>query len=317
MTISVIVPTYNCGEFIAEAIDSILKQTRPPQQIIIVDDGSTDDTELVVRRYTDRRIEYIKQKNAGVSAARNVGLSMANGEFVTFLDADDRWHPTFVERMREIMVANQNASCAFANFVRFEHATGKVLSDQFSYYRELCQPEPQDDVPSAAVRIIPQTHAFSFFVGMGEIPAFTMVMMFRRSRIFDLRFNTTLKICEDTHFALRAFMRGDVSFTSEVLCDMRRHGNNATHAYHAIAVHKLNALKALAPFVADDMDTAYRDRLVKAHIDAALYQVRIGHLRIGLRNYLDGLLVRGSPRRKVTGSARMMLSLLQGLRSVG
>lgn len=309
MTVSVIVPTYNCAKFIAEAIESILTQTRPPEQIIVVDDGSTDDTAQVVRRY-GRLIEYVKSpENLGVSAARNLGLAAARCDFVTFLDADDRWRPTFVQRMREMMIANPDAAVAFANFVRFDQKTGKVMPDQFSYYGEL-QPDLQDE-PTAAVRILGKQQAFRCLVGMGEIPAFTVVMMFRRSMTDDLRFDTTLKVCEDTHFALRAFMRGDVAFTSEVLCEVRRHATNATRQHHEIAVHKLRALKALAPFVNASDAAAYRDRMVKAHIDAALYQAKSGDIRTSLRTYLNGLLVRGSPVRKLKGSARLALNLLQ------
>lgn len=312
-TVSVIVPTYNCGRFIGQAIDSILDQTQPPEQIIIVDDGSTDDTEQVVRRYSNHRIEYIKQANAGVSAARNAGLDAAIGELVTFLDADDRWRPTFVERMHEILIASPTAVCAFSNFVRFDHETGDVLGDQFRYYREL-QPELQDE-PSAALRSIPREYAFRSLIGMGEIPAFTVVMMFRRSMIEGLAFDQGLTVCEDTHFALRTFMRGDVAFTSEVLCEVRRHGANATHRYDEIALHKLRALKALRPDVnAADM-AAYRDRLVKAHVDAAIYQTKSGHVRAGLRTYLDGVLVPSSPMRKLKGSVRVALALPRGLMS--
>lgn len=315
-TVSVIVPTYNCGRFIGQAIDSILGQTWVPDQILIVDDGSTDDTEQVVRRYTDPRIEYIKYSdNQGVSTARNVGLAAAQGDFVTFLDADDRWRPTFVERMREMMVVNPNSACAFANFVRFDEETGEVLGDQFRYYREL-QPPLQDE-PTAAIRSIPKEWAFRSLIGMGEIPAFTVVMMFRRSLMDDVRFYRSLAVCEDTHFALRTFMRGDVAFTSEILCEVRRHGSNATREHHTIAVHKLVALKALGPYVSSANLAAYRDRLVKAHIDAAIYQTKSGRVRDGLRCYLDSYLVPSSPMRKLKGSVRVALALPHGLMSTG
>jgi glycosyltransferase involved in cell wall biosynthesis len=302
-TVTVIIPTYNCGHFIAEAMDSVLGQTQVPDQIIIVDDGSTDDTDQVVRRYTDSRIEYKKQPNAGVSAARNVGLDGARCEFVTFLDADDRWRPRFVARMHDLMAADPTAVCAFANFVRFEHETGQVLRDQFHYY-------PRGD----AFHKIPQERAFSTLVAWGEIPAFPVVMMYRRSRLDPIRFDPTLRTCEDMDFALRAFMRGAVIFTSEVLCEVRRHDGNATRNYAGMAVHKLRVLKALASELTSTGDiTAYRDRLVKAHIDAALHQTKCGDVGAGVRNYLDGLHVPNSPMRKLKGSVRMALALPHGL----
>jgi glycosyltransferase involved in cell wall biosynthesis len=312
-TVTVIVPTYNNGRFIAETIDSILGQTRVPEQILIIDDGSTDETERVVNSYADLRIQYQKQPNAGVSAARNTGLSSATGDFITFLDGDDRWLPTFVERMREFLIADPRAVCAFANFVRFEYPSGKLLRDQFSYYPELRARDLHHDIPTAAVRGFPKPWAFRSLVCFGEIPSFPVVMMFRRDRISDMRFDTSLRVCEDTHFALRAFLRGSVLFTSEVLCEVRRHEDNATRDYQSISLHKLAALKALQPCVLGDADlTAYRDRLIKAHIDVAIHQTKAGYVRDGLRTYLDGLCVLGSPMRKVKGSVRVALALPRG-----
>ena len=71
--VSVVIPTYNYGRFIAEAIESVLRQTRAADEIIVVDDGSTDDTEAVVTRFGDK-VRYVRQKNAGVCAARNRGV---------------------------------------------------------------------------------------------------------------------------------------------------------------------------------------------------------------------------------------------------
>ena len=89
--VSVIIPTFNCAEFLADAIDSILAQNYTPLEIIIVDDGSTDQTADVVYRYSEAGVNYVTQTNQGVSAARNHGLQLACGEIICFLDADDRW----------------------------------------------------------------------------------------------------------------------------------------------------------------------------------------------------------------------------------
>jgi glycosyltransferase involved in cell wall biosynthesis len=299
-TVSVILPTYNCGHFIGEAIDSILGQTRVPDQILIVDDGSTDDTEQVVRRYTDPRIEYIRQANAGVSVARNTGLDAARGDFVTFLDADDRWRPTFVERMHDLLDVTPSAVCAFANFVRFDHETGQLMRDQFSYYPAI-----------SSSGYIPHGHAFNTLVRWGEWPAFPVVLMLRRNLIAGIHCDPSLIVCQDAHFALRAFMRGAVVYTGEVLCDVRRHATNATVDFSAMACHKLAALQALKPYVASVHLAAYHDRLVKAYIDAAVHLTRSGRIRDGLRNFWDGLRVPSSPMRKLKGSARLALTWIK------
>ena len=95
---SVVIPTYNRARFLGRALDSVLAQTQPAAQIIVVDDGSTDNTEEVCRRYTG--VQYERQSNAGASAARNVGVRLAREAWVAFLDSDDYWAPRHLENMK-------------------------------------------------------------------------------------------------------------------------------------------------------------------------------------------------------------------------
>ena len=92
MSISVIIPAYNAEQHISRAIDSVLAQTHPADEIIAVDDGSTDDTGQILRSY-GRQLRYIGQENGGAGAARNTGIKAARGEWIAFLDADDEWLP--------------------------------------------------------------------------------------------------------------------------------------------------------------------------------------------------------------------------------
>ncbi len=95
-SISVIIPTYNYARFLGEAIDSVLAQTLPPLEIIVVDDGSTDDTTELLAAYGDR-IRVLRQKNQGVGMARNAGIAAARGDYLAFLDSDDAWYPCKLE----------------------------------------------------------------------------------------------------------------------------------------------------------------------------------------------------------------------------
>jgi len=90
--ISVIIPTYNTAELIKKALDSVLKQTYKPYEIIVVDDGSTDNTKHALRKYY-KKIKYYYWKNHGLSAARNKGIKKSKGELIALLDSDDYWHP--------------------------------------------------------------------------------------------------------------------------------------------------------------------------------------------------------------------------------
>jgi glycosyltransferase involved in cell wall biosynthesis len=98
--VSIIVPAYNAAAYLPYAIDSVLAQTYQDWEIVIVDDGSTDNTRAVVDAYRSRlrdRLQYIFQPNRGVSAARNHGIRAARGEFIALLDADDVWLPQRLE----------------------------------------------------------------------------------------------------------------------------------------------------------------------------------------------------------------------------
>jgi glycosyltransferase involved in cell wall biosynthesis len=91
--VSVIIPVYNCEQYLAEAIESALAQTYGPVEIIVVDDGSTDSSSGVARGFEDLGVRYFHQPNSGPGAARNLGVRMAQGSFFAFLDADDIWIP--------------------------------------------------------------------------------------------------------------------------------------------------------------------------------------------------------------------------------
>jgi glycosyltransferase involved in cell wall biosynthesis len=97
-TVSVVIPLYNKGKYIERALSSVLAQTLSPLEIIVVDDGSTDDGPERVLNFNDPKIILIKQENKGPGAARNAGLAIARGKYIAFLDADDEWLPTFLER---------------------------------------------------------------------------------------------------------------------------------------------------------------------------------------------------------------------------
>jgi glycosyltransferase involved in cell wall biosynthesis len=90
--VSVVIPAYNAASVLPRAIESVLGQTSRPEEVIVVDDGSTDNTAQVATQYGPS-ITYIRQDNAGASAARNRGIAEATGEWIAFLDSDDEWLP--------------------------------------------------------------------------------------------------------------------------------------------------------------------------------------------------------------------------------
>jgi glycosyltransferase involved in cell wall biosynthesis len=105
--VTVVIPTFNGGQLVTEAIDSVLAQTLAPMEIIVVDDGSTDGTRERLIPYAGR-VRYLSQENQGVSAARNRGIQEAQGELIAFLDADDVWHPRKIELQMSALTNNPN-----------------------------------------------------------------------------------------------------------------------------------------------------------------------------------------------------------------
>ncbi|NEP13054.1 MAG: glycosyltransferase [Symploca sp. SIO2C1] len=113
-TISVIIPAYNAEATIKETIDSVLNQTFTDFELIVVNDGSQDSTLEIVSSISDPRIRVFSYPNAGVSAARNRGLSEARGEYVSFIDADDLWTPDKLEAQLAVLQANLQAGVAYS-----------------------------------------------------------------------------------------------------------------------------------------------------------------------------------------------------------
>ena len=105
MNISVIIPSYNREEFLKRSIASVINQTIQPFEIIVVDDGSVDGTELMIKRNYNH-VKFIKQKNKGVSAARNIGIRVSTGEWICFLDSDDEWKKDKLEKQIIAMKSN-------------------------------------------------------------------------------------------------------------------------------------------------------------------------------------------------------------------
>ena len=119
MKVSVIIPVYNQGKYLPEAVNSVLAQTYPASEIIIVDDGSTDETEIVGRSF-GARIHYIRQENHGPAAARNTGLRAATGEAIALLDADDMWQPEKLECQIEVLRRYPDVGVVHTTFFRID-----------------------------------------------------------------------------------------------------------------------------------------------------------------------------------------------------
>ena len=208
-SVSVVIPTYNYGRFIADAIQSVLNQTRLPSEIIVVDDGSTDETWDVVRKFGDA-VRYIRQDNAGVCAARNRGVSESTGELVSFLDADDTSEPANLERQIAKFESDEEIGMVHCAMREFDGETGETI--------RVCMEGGEDGVADNLL-------LWEGPVIVGPGGAITVTR-----KAFDHvgGFDTRMKVGEDWDFCYRVARSFKVAFVAEPLINHRNH-NAAAH----------------------------------------------------------------------------------------
>ena len=121
--VTVLIPTYNRARFLPKAIDSVFEQTYSNFEIIVVDDGSTDETTDLLSKYKDKRLRILKTQNQGVSKARNLGISQSNSQSIAFLDSDDFWYPNKLEVQLELI--SDNVGLVYCSYI-LESRLGKI-----------------------------------------------------------------------------------------------------------------------------------------------------------------------------------------------
>ncbi len=137
--VSVIIPTYNCSAYLSEAINGVLAQSFQDFEIIIIDDGSTDSTQTLVKSFQEKypaRISYLRQENQGVAIARNTGIEHAIGEYIALLDADDYWTPNHLEEEIKLISADRSIGLVHANITRID-GDGMIIDIPFRDQRYL------------------------------------------------------------------------------------------------------------------------------------------------------------------------------------
>lgn len=232
MSFSIIIPAYNAEKYIARSIDSILNQTYNDFEIIVIDDGSQDDTYKIATSYNDKRINVIKQINSGVSVARNTGICSATKEFICFLDADDEYHPSHLEHLRYLI--NSNLTKGF-------------FSTRFGLYSRNDSSSIQISNATGRVRYIEDVVSES--LNNPEI-VWTGCVCIRRD-LFALygMFEPNIKLGEDTDMWRRLYVHTGLVSSDTVTVKRNRDGSEATKLYQRR--FEADPLKRLPSFMED------------------------------------------------------------------
>ena len=208
MDISVIIPSYNHATYIAEAIQSVLRQTVPAQEVIVVDDGSTDQTREVVAQFP-APVRYIYQPNRGLSAARNTGIQASMSKWVAFLDADDWWLPEKIRLQTEALERNPSAVLVYCS-VWLQRPDGKRI------YNSACDPS----------RLWPRIRYQNCTTGSGS------AVLVRKDVVVEAGgFNENLTACEDWDLWVRLALRYPFASVREPVVVGRQHDSSMSTAY--------------------------------------------------------------------------------------
>ncbi|MDF5727076.1 MAG: amino acid adenylation domain-containing protein [Rhizonema sp. PD38] len=204
--VSVIIPSYNRAAFLPEAIESLLSQTYPMFEIVVVDDGSTDETKEVCARYPN--VQYIYQSNQGVSVARNTGIRVSKGEYLLFLDSDDRLLPKAVEIGVNCINAHPEVGFVFGSYIfQSINADGSYRTEEIY--------ENQPEVADYAT-ILAAEHKIQ-----------CACVIFRRVAIESVGgFDPKLATMEDINLFLRVAREFPIYFHNQIVFEYRYHGSN-------------------------------------------------------------------------------------------
>jgi glycosyltransferase involved in cell wall biosynthesis len=255
--VSVVIPTYNYGRYLGEAVSSVLGQTFPDFECIVVDDGSNDETGRVLASFTDPRMVIDRTPRLGVSGARNRGVDLSRGDLIAFLDADDRWRPGKLERQVAILDKEPDVDMVFTNFLRFTAEEG-FLPDQFSYVPEL------GEVPRRATAgggLVIEGNPFDFLIGAREAAAWVPTVAVRRTAAEGIRFPPGVRVGEDLHYLLHvAWKCRALAYLPDPQVEVRRHGNNAYEA-RDIPAHVVRVLRMMEGEASFAGRSSFRRRL--------------------------------------------------------
>jgi glycosyltransferase involved in cell wall biosynthesis len=220
MRVRVIIPCYNAALFIAEALESVLRQTHADTSAIVVDDGSTDGTADIAERFGPRVRVIRHGQKGGPSAARNVALDVADGDAVAFLDGDDRWHPEKIAR--QVAYLEAHPECGLIHTaVRHIDAAGQEID------------RPGGPIPWR----IAEGSCLGDLLAHNTITTSTVLV--RRDALGTERFPEDLRAGEDWDLWLRLAARTEIGYLAEPLTDYRVHDSNTTRCLELVLKGRL------------------------------------------------------------------------------
>lgn len=265
--VSVIMPVYNCAEYIRQSVQSVLDQTYQNIELILVDDGSKDGSASIARGIAPQA-KIIVQPNAGVSTARNRGILASKGELVAFLDADDWWDATIVEKMVATAADHPECGCVYTDFTHV--IDGEEIGSRLS------------ELPDRPTSRVYERLASGNFIHMSA------AMVRREALAISGLFDPAIRSAEDYDLWLRLARKEEFRCVPQVLSYYRLHGNNSVvsskHARNALAGYKQLSQHHDAK---DRVGQLLKSRTGKRAFEFAYAEAKQGNARESASAYLD------------------------------
>lgn len=258
--ISVIIPSWNLARLLPRALDSVYAQTLLPSEVIVVDDGSTDSTEEVVRPYVEKHgLVYLKKPNGGASSARNMGLDFCSGDYVAFLDSDDEWLPRHLEKMTDFLSRYSEAGLCFCDARHTTHGIPDEESINWSFRRKgfgVYLGRPRGWSGS-----IPGLEFYKANLWFGLIGSPSQVVA-RRQVFRSFRFDKSFDPVEDWSMWLQISKRWDICYLDEPLTIIHAQSSSLTMRPELKERFFENTIKTLQSELDVCADSVLRDEIL-------------------------------------------------------
>jgi glycosyltransferase involved in cell wall biosynthesis len=227
--ISIVMPTHNAGRYITTAIESVLQQTYPNWELLVIDDASTDNTQALMQTFTDTRIRYHRTERVGHPAGvRNIGLKLVQGEFVGFLDSDDCFFPETLEKLSAPLRQDPHLTAVYGFSANIDDAGNELPAS----IRLIPDTQPRDD--GKVTYHLPSEYHHSWRnIVTGQISCQLPALLLRRQTLERVGlFNESLRGAEDFEFYVRLYLDNydGVSCLSDYVYHYRLHAASLTKA---------------------------------------------------------------------------------------
>jgi glycosyltransferase involved in cell wall biosynthesis len=267
---SIVIPVYNKEKFVAKTLKSVLDQNFTDYEIIIVNDGSTDQSEAKILEHKDNRIQYYSKKNNGVAVARNLGIAKATANYICFLDADDYWYPNFLETMHQF-IAKLPEQKVFASAIEIETKNN-------------CIPAQYSIATTSDFALV------NFFeASQKECVLWTSSICIHKSVLGEVgTFDTKIKHGEDTELWIRIGLRYPIVFICKILAkyvyDTESVSRNSNYYFEPYAFDKYALQEKTNPALKKYMDLNRFSAIIKCKINGDWKTSQKIYAEIDLKN---------------------------------